>query len=313
MEQSKKEIFQWHPAFYAGLQVELKEDAQNLIFENEHQLGTRPKETDVLVIKRQKELPVHKNIGRIFRKYNIIEYKSPVDYLGIDDFYKVYGYLCFYKADTQEEDGISVEELTLSLMCTHYPRKLMEHLRKVRRYQIQKMDEGIYYILGDMIPIQIVCLRELSEDENLWLKCLTNRLEKKETVEKLLEAYEEHMNEGLYRSVMDMIVRANKKKFKEAEEMCEALEELLYERFKEKHKDEAEAEKEAAIEAAVEAAVEATRMESHKVGLQEGEELFARLSCMLLKSGRQEEILKAAQDREYRQKLFEELGIKTES
>lgn len=44
MEQSKKEIFQWHPAFYAGLQVELKEDAQNLIFENEHQLGTRPKE-----------------------------------------------------------------------------------------------------------------------------------------------------------------------------------------------------------------------------------------------------------------------------
>lgn len=56
------------------------------------------------MIKRQKELPVHKNIGRIFRKYNIIEYKSPVDYLGIDDFYKVYGYLCFYKADTQEEE-----------------------------------------------------------------------------------------------------------------------------------------------------------------------------------------------------------------
>ena len=136
-------------------------------------------------------------------------------------------------------------------------------------------------------------------------------------MEKLLEAYEEHMNEGLYRSVMDMIVRANKKKFKEAEEMCEALEELLYERFKEKHKDEAEAEKEAAIEAAVEAAIEAaveeTRMESHRIGLQEGEELFARLSCMLLKSDHQEEILKAAQDREYRKKLFEELGIKTES
>lgn len=141
MEQSKKEIFQWHPAFYAGLQVELKEDAQNLIFENEHQLGTRPKEIDVLVIKRQKELPVHKNIGRIFRKYNIIEYKSPVDYLGIDDFYKVYGYLCFFKADTQEEDGISVEELTLSLMCTHYPRKLIEHLRKVRGYGIQRVIE----------------------------------------------------------------------------------------------------------------------------------------------------------------------------
>lgn len=27
---------QWHPAFYAGAQIELQEDADNLIFENEH-------------------------------------------------------------------------------------------------------------------------------------------------------------------------------------------------------------------------------------------------------------------------------------
>ena len=52
-----------------------------------------------------------KNIGRIFRKYNIVEYKSPTDYLGIDDFYKVYGYACFYKADTGQENEIPVEEL----------------------------------------------------------------------------------------------------------------------------------------------------------------------------------------------------------
>ena len=98
LEKQEKELLQWHPAFYAGLQIELQEDLDNLIFENEHQLSTKPMEIDVLVVKKEKALPVKKNIGHIFRMHNIVEYKSPTDYLSIDDFYKVYGYACFYKA-----------------------------------------------------------------------------------------------------------------------------------------------------------------------------------------------------------------------
>ena len=78
-----KQKLQWHPAFYAGIQIELQQESENLIFENEHQLGTKPKEIDVLIIKKQKDIPIKKNIGRIFRKYNIVEYKSPSDYLSI--------------------------------------------------------------------------------------------------------------------------------------------------------------------------------------------------------------------------------------
>ena len=83
------------------MQIELAENASNLMFENEHQLSTKPMEVDVVIIKKEAEYPIHKNIGRIFRKYNLIEYKSPEDYLSIDDFYKIYGYACFYKADTE--------------------------------------------------------------------------------------------------------------------------------------------------------------------------------------------------------------------
>lgn len=205
----KKDLLQWHPAFYAGLQVELKDDASNLIFENEHQLGTKPKAMDILVIKRRKELPVHKNIGRIFRRYNIIEYKSPVDYLSIDDFYKVYGYACFYKSDSSLEDQIPIDEITISLMCSHYPRKLFLYLELNCGYQIQKIEDGIYYIIGDRFPIQIVCLNQLSENENLWLKCLTSRLDRVETAEHLLKEYKNHINNRLYQSVMNMIVRTN--------------------------------------------------------------------------------------------------------
>ena len=42
---------------------------------------------DVLV-KNERHVKIQKNIGRIFRQYNVVEYKSPEDDLNIDDFYK---------------------------------------------------------------------------------------------------------------------------------------------------------------------------------------------------------------------------------
>lgn len=80
MEEQRPHVLQWHPAFYAGIQIELETEANTLLFENEHQLGTKPKEIDVLIIKKEKELPVQKNIGRIFRKHNIVEYLSDFFY-----------------------------------------------------------------------------------------------------------------------------------------------------------------------------------------------------------------------------------------
>ena len=81
---SEKKLLQWHLAFYAGLQIEFAEESEKLIFENEHQLSKKPMEIDVLIIKKKAEEQIRKNIGRIFRKHNIIEYKSPEDYLSID-------------------------------------------------------------------------------------------------------------------------------------------------------------------------------------------------------------------------------------
>ena len=88
-----KKNLQWHPAFYAGIQIEFEEEAHKLLFENEHHLGTLPKRIDVLIIKKEDATPIQKNIGRIFRKHNIIEYKSPDDYISIRDYYLVYGYI----------------------------------------------------------------------------------------------------------------------------------------------------------------------------------------------------------------------------
>ena len=288
MQKEEAKMLQWHPAFFAEIQIELQEDAEHLIFENEHQLGTKPKEIDVLIIKKDKGRVIRKNIGRIFRQHNIVEYKSPLDYLSIDDFYKVYGYTCFYKSDTSQMDSIPIEELMITLVTGKYPRKLIHHLKTKLRYQVKKAESGIYYVTGDKIPIQIIVTKELTEAENLWLKSLTNELEQNETAEKLLEEYSKNQANALYRSVMELIVRANKQKFEEVKGMCDALRELM--------KDE--------IDAEVNKRLEIIKKESSEAV----EKRINALTLALSKADRIADIIKAAEDHDYQQKLFEEFG-----
>ncbi|MDR2483260.1 MAG: hypothetical protein LBD08_06475 [Treponema sp.] len=57
-------------------------------FETEHQLTAEPLRIDLLIIKKKPEIIIKKNIGAIFRQVNVIEFKSPDDYISVDDFYK---------------------------------------------------------------------------------------------------------------------------------------------------------------------------------------------------------------------------------
>ena len=225
----QEKLLQWHAAFFAGIQIELEEESEYLIFENEHMLSTKPMQVDVLIIKKNTEKKIQKNIGRIFRTHNIIEYKSPEDYLSIDDFYKVHGYACFYKSDTKKVNEINVDEITISFVSSHYPRKMLKHLIKNRNRTISKIESGIYYLFGEMFPIQILVTSELSEENNMWLKNLTNDLRDIETAERLVRAYEKKQDNRLYSSVMDIVVRANAEKFEEVRHMCDALRELMKE------------------------------------------------------------------------------------
>lgn len=303
MEVQKKDekVLQWHPAFYASLRIELKEESDNLIFENEHQLGTKPFGIDVLIIKKESEKSIQKNLGRIFRKHNIIEYKSPGDYLSVDDFYKVYGYCCFYKSDTEKENAINIDELTISLVCGGCPRKLFRHLQRERNYKIENVDNGIYYVIGDKIPIQIIVTKDLSGKENLWLRNLTNQLEKTEDAEELIKDYKKNKENNLYESVMNIIVQANRERFEEVKMMCEALEELM--------KDELKAKREEGERIGKEIGEEIGKEIGKEIGEKLGKSRINELNKQLAKAGRVDDIIKAAEDREYQERLLEEFGL----
>ena len=189
----------------------------------------------------------------------------------------------------------------------------------------KKAESGIYYVTGDKIPIQIIVTKELTEAENLWLKSRTNELEQNETAEKLLEEYSKNQANALYRSVMELIVRANKQKFEEVKGMCDALRELMKDeidaevkrqvqeridaevnkKVQEKIDAEVDAQVKEKINAEVESAVEITKKESTKAT----EKRINALIIALSKSDRMEDIIKAAKDHDYQQNLFKEFGL----
>lgn len=263
--------FQWHPAFDAALHIELEEDLNILDIKNEYTLSKKPMQLDILIVKKEGSRKVKKTFGHIFRQHNIIEYKSPEDYLSINDFYKVYGYTCFYQSDTEKVCEIHPEELTITFVSYYYPRKMIEHLQKERNQEVRRYAQGIYHLEGDQIPIQVVVTKELSEQDYYWLQNLRTDLEGREEINELVRRYEERKSSRYYQAVMDLIVRANKEKMEEERYMCEALHELFAE------------------------------------DVEKAAQRINALNKILAEQNRTADIIKAATEPEYQKKLMEEL------
>jgi hypothetical protein len=211
---TESERIAWHPAFFEAVQMELDEYRNDLQFITEYQLNNEPLKIDVVIIKKTRDFPIEKNIAAIFRKENVLEYKSPDDYISVDDFYKVYGYACIYKVLNK----IDIRDLTLTFAGSRYPRELLAHLQEIRGYTLEEKWPGIYTVKGDIIPIQVINSRKLSADENLWLKELDNRLEIPD-IKRVNTVIVRQGKGARIKAYLNAIIRANRESFKEALKM----------------------------------------------------------------------------------------------
>ena len=235
--QKKSQKLQWHPAFCSALRLELLEDAENLEFTDEFQLTEKPLQIDCTVVKVKRDCKIKNEIGKIFRKHNIFEYKSPKDELNIDTFYKAVAYACLYKVLPNHVDEIPAEEITITLIRDRKPVKLLGELEK-SGYGYKKEAAGIYYVNGAMFPVQIIESSELDVDMHVQLKALTNHLEESLMRQYLLQVSTfEGREKNLADIVLQVIVNSNMEKVREwkgsEQTMCEALRVLMKEELKE--------------------------------------------------------------------------------
>ena len=235
--QKKSQKLQWHPAFCSALRLELLEDAENLEFTDEFQLTEKPLQIDCTVVKVKRDCKIKNEIGKIFRKHNIFEYKSPMDELNIDTFYKAVAYACLYKVLPNHVNEIPAEEITITLIRDRKPVKLLGELEK-SGYGYKKEAAGIYYVNGAMFPMQIIESSELDVDMHVQLKALTNHLEESLMRQYLLQVSTfEGREKNLADIVLQVIVNSNMEKVREwkgsEQTMCEALRVLMKEELKE--------------------------------------------------------------------------------
>ena len=227
------EKLQWHPAFAAALRITLQDEMKYLELQEEYLLNKKPPQIDVLILKKVKEITLKKKIGQIFRGHNIIEYKSPDDTLSINDFYKVYGYTCFYQSNTDKIKEIDPTDLTITFAGSHYPRELFKHIKETRGIEVQQQSDGIYYLQGDAIPMQFLYIPKLDKEENYWLQTLRNNLTAGEEIRTLMANYEKNRKLKDYSAVMNLVTRANWTQMEVEKKMCDALNELFAEELKE--------------------------------------------------------------------------------
>jgi hypothetical protein len=198
--------------------MELRDYRDALEFHAEFQLTEEPLRIDCVVIKKTKDIEIKKNIASIFKEWNLLEYKSPGDYVSIADFYKVYGYACLYTSLKK----VPITSLTLSFVESHHPLKLLKHFQNIRGYTVEETTEGIYTISGDILPMQIIDSRRLSADENLWLKSLSDELNSLE-VTRISEEIIRHEKAARITAYLNVITQANAESIQEAMEMSRKL------------------------------------------------------------------------------------------
>ena len=75
---------------------------------------------------------------------------------------------------------------------------MLKHLTEVRGIHAENRDKGIYYLIGDAIPMQLLITQELTQEENFWLKNLRMDLKAGREIQNIVAKYEQTLK-GLCR------------------------------------------------------------------------------------------------------------------
>lgn len=223
---------QWHLGLKPAVDLELAEERANLSYFRDFSLNQQALEIDLLIIKKEGDQPIRNEIGRLFRKYNIIEYKSPKDELNIDTLYKVGAYTSLYKAYGNTVDERRADEITTSLIRKAKPVKLFRYFEE-HGIRLENPFKGIYYVKdGVLFPTQIVVIKELNPQEHMWLTALSDGMQKQQLKDLLLkvESFHTKLDRELAEAVLGVAIRANWQTAQELRgdgNMCEALMELM--------------------------------------------------------------------------------------
>ena len=234
----------WHPGFYGAAELEFLSNKGDLEFQREYNLSKEPVRMDLLIIKKLSDVRIENELGHIFKKFNVVEYKNPDDALTIDDYYKTVGYACLYKGLGESVDQIPADELTISIFRESCPREMFKKKKKMG-LEIEERYPGIYYISGKqaLFDTQIVVTKQLEKETHRTLRVLSKHVQEEDVrafVEKAGKMTEPGDRNNID-AVLQVSVSANREIYEAIRRcdkiMCDALRELMKEDFEKQERE----------------------------------------------------------------------------
>lgn len=230
-----KQMLDWHSGFYAAAKFEFRNEPFN--FEREYPLNKMPICIDVLISSKPGYVSEN-DIARIFRRVNIIEYKSPKDELTYVQFFKTLSYASLYIGNRLAADVLP-KDITMSIFRDTYPKALFDYFKE-NAFEILQYKPGIYHIKGDIpFPVQIVVTSKLGNMEHLALKMLTKKLRADEAAAfiNMAKELQNEADKDNVDAVLQISVNVNSKIYDDIRKgnpnMCQALRELMKEELRE--------------------------------------------------------------------------------
>lgn len=234
-----KSNINWHSSFISDLKITLQDYENQLTYNPEYTLNTGSRRIDCLIEKEANSPSIPSPIAEKFRRYNLIDYKSPNESMNIENFYKVLSYA--YSLPDHFHDISVLDNLTISLVSHRFPRNLAKHFKEKYNKTLEKIIPGLYYIVINNLPIQLITLQKLPIEEYFWLHALAKNLPNKISYQDLCRAYKPHMNDPNYQNVMNAITYSLQSIKGGNNTMCQAIKELFYEVYGNEFKKQEEA------------------------------------------------------------------------
>jgi hypothetical protein len=170
---------------------------------------------DLVIIKIPPKTAIcSKDIARNFGRVNILGYESPYGYFSEASFKKMIACAWLYAS----QNDLYINDITVTLINKRHPYKLFKYLREDLGHTVSEQYLGVYQITGQSFAIQYVESKKLNNDDNLWLRSLSNGVDSNFS-KKILQEILLRRKETDVEAYMKALFAANPQIIKEADEM----------------------------------------------------------------------------------------------
>jgi len=231
----------WHRGFEAVLRIDTYAYGDRVKISTEVELGADTPRADYLMLVDDAGIQMKKEIFRIFRRFNIIEYKNPNDSLNSRVIRKIRGYANLFIGTAAHEGEIPEDQVTLSIFRYRKNKTLFRKMEKEGRLKNDPVP-GIYHVSGMTdLPFQIVIMEELQGAQYAAYRSQTEGADKDDIIQVLLNYRQggESTVREYYQILLDLVTEKNAKTLGELERggdsmAGDVLMELLKDRIDEK-------------------------------------------------------------------------------